>query len=41
MSASTFDGEAMSSLLNMLPKGAEKISAVKEYIKEATVWIQH
>ncbi|MDE7416496.1 MAG: hypothetical protein K2N44_09375 [Lachnospiraceae bacterium] len=35
MSARTFDGEAMSILLNMLPKGAEKISAVKEYIKEA------
>lgn len=35
MAGSTFDGEAMSIILDLLPKGAEKITALKEYIKEA------
>lgn len=35
MAATTFDGEAMAMILGMLPKGAEKITALKEYIKEA------
>ncbi len=35
MAERTFDGEAMSIILNLLPKGAEKITALKEYIKEA------
>lgn len=35
MAERIFDGEAMSILLSMLPKGAEKITALKDYIREA------
>ena len=35
MAAHTFDGEAMSMILGMIPKGAEKITTLKEYITEA------
>ena len=35
MAKNTFDGKAMSIILDMLPDGAEKITALKEYIKEA------
>ena len=31
----SFDGEAMSIILDMLENGQEKAEAIKEYIKEA------
>ena len=35
MAKDSFDGEVMSMILNMVPKGAEKIEALRGYIKEA------
>ena len=35
MAKSTFDGEAMSIILGLIPNGAEKITALQEYLKEA------